>query len=87
MQNQGIISYIFPHFGLKAQPLELRGSFTSSFLYRENHALGAWFQRAYSFAQKNSFAIVCKTVWQLSIKKAKEFLYDHTVCARSGAVI
>ena len=21
MQNQGIISYIFPHFGLKAQPL------------------------------------------------------------------
>lgn len=21
MQNQGVISYIFPHFGLKAQPL------------------------------------------------------------------
>lgn len=58
--------------------LRISNIFFADFLYRENHALGAWFQRAYSFAQKNSFAIVCKTVWQLSTKKAKEFLYDHT---------
>ena len=25
MQNQGIISYIFPHFGLKAQPSIYKG--------------------------------------------------------------
>lgn len=49
-------------------------------MYPENHALGAWFQKAYSYAQKNSFANVCKTVWQQSTKKAKEFLMTtHTI--------
>ena len=31
MQNQGIISYIFPHFGLKAQPVGKEEVYTSSF--------------------------------------------------------
>nr|DAJ70215.1 MAG TPA: hypothetical protein [Caudoviricetes sp.] len=31
IQNQGIISYIFPHFGLKAQPTRKEEVYTSSF--------------------------------------------------------
>lgn len=33
MQNQGIISYIFPHFGLKAQPIAKTEAYASVFLY------------------------------------------------------
>ena len=31
MQNQGVISYIFPHFGLNAQPVGKEEVYTSSF--------------------------------------------------------
>lgn len=31
MQNQGIISYIFPHFGLKAQPIAKTEAYASVF--------------------------------------------------------
>lgn len=31
MQNQGVISYIFPHFGLNAQPFKKEEVYTSSF--------------------------------------------------------
>lgn len=31
MKNQGVISYIFPHYGLKAQPFRKEEVYTSSF--------------------------------------------------------
>lgn len=42
MQNQGIISYIFPHFGLKAQPLKKPVFMTGFFVFEICGQIFVW---------------------------------------------
>ena len=47
------------------------------FLYKQNHAFDAWFQKGFTVEQKNSFCYTWNAVCQLQSKKEKEDIHEH----------
>lgn len=49
----------------------------TGYLYKQNHAFDAWFQKGFTIEQKNSFCYTWNAVCQLQSKKEKEDIHEH----------